>query len=132
MSFDFQPTLKGELLELRPLRAEDFHDLYAAASDPLIWEQHPVRDRYKEEVFREFFREALESGAALIAIDSKDGQVIGSSRFHGHDEETSQIEIGWMLLARSHWGGTYNREMIRPMSGAASALTACHCFQIDL
>ena len=105
MSFDFQPTLKGELLEPRPLRAEDFHDLYAAASDPLIWEQHPVRDRYKEEVFRRFFREALESGAALIAIDSKDGQVIGSSRFHGYDEETSEVEIGWTFLARSHWGG---------------------------
>lgn len=115
MSFDFQPTLKGELLELRPLRAEDFHDLYAAASDPLIWEQHPVRDRYQEEVFRGFFREALESGAALIAIDSKDGQVIGSSRFHGYDEETSEIEIGWTFLARSHWGGVYNREMKRLM-----------------
>jgi RimJ/RimL family protein N-acetyltransferase len=115
MSFDFQPTLKGQLLELRPLRAEDFHDLYAAASDPLIWEQHPVRDRYKEEVFRGFFREALESGGALIAIDSKDGRVIGSSRFHGHDEETSEIEIGWTFLARSHWGGAYNREMKRLM-----------------
>jgi N-acetyltransferase len=115
MSFDFQPTLKGELLELRPLRAEDFHDLYAAASDPLIWEQHPVRDRYKEEVFKGFFSEALESGAALIAIDSKDGQVIGSSRFHGHDEETSEIEIGWTFLARSHWGGIYNIEMKRLM-----------------
>ena len=115
MSFDFQPALKGELLELRPLRAEDFHDLYAVASDPLIWEQHPVRDRYKEEVFRGFFREALESGAALIAIDSKDGQVIGSSRFHGYDEEKSEIEIGWTFLARSHWGGVYNIEMKRLM-----------------
>jgi RimJ/RimL family protein N-acetyltransferase len=111
MSFDFQPTLKGAILVLRPLRAEDFHDLYAVASDPLIWEQHPARDRYKEEVFKGFFREAFESGGALIAIDSKDGQVIGSSRFHGCGEETSEIEIGWTFLARSHWGGAYNREM---------------------
>src|SRR6266571_9311944 len=48
MSFDLQPILKGKLLELRPLRPEDFHDLYAVASDPLIWEQHPIKDRYKE------------------------------------------------------------------------------------
>ena len=111
MSFDLQPVLKGELLGLRPLRPEDFHDLYAVASDPLIWEQHPIKDRYKEEVFKGFFREALESGGALIAIDSKDGQVIGSSRFHGYDKEKSEIEIGWTFLARSHWGGIYNREM---------------------
>jgi lincosamide nucleotidyltransferase A/C/D/E len=111
MEFDLQPTLKGDLLELRPLRAEDYRDLYAAASDPLIWEQHPIRDRHKEEVFKEFFRDALESGGALIAVDSKDNRVIGSSRFHGYDKEKSEIEIGWTFLARSHWGGAYNKEM---------------------
>lgn len=119
MPFDLQPILKGELLELRPLRTEDFHDLYAIASDPLIWEQHPIKDRYKEEVFKEFFREALESGGALVAIDSKDGRVIGSSRFHGYDEAKSEIEIGWTFLARSHWGGAYNREMKQLMLGHA-------------
>jgi RimJ/RimL family protein N-acetyltransferase len=111
MSFDLQPILNGELLGLRPLRPEDFHDLYAVARDPLIWEQHPITDRYKEEVFQGFFREALESGGALIAIDFKDGKVIGSSRFHGYDNARSEIEIGWTFLARSHWGGIYNREM---------------------
>src|SRR6266404_2327206 len=111
MPFDLQPILKSELLELRPLRAEDFHDLYAVASDPLIWEQHLFSDRYQAEVFKEFLREALGSGGALIAIDAKDGQVIGSSRFHGYDEEKSEVEIGWTFLARSHWGGIYNREM---------------------
>ena len=111
MSFDLQPVLEGELLRLRPLRPEDFQDLYAVASDPLIWEQHPASDRYQEDVFKEFFREALESGGALIAIDSKDGRAIGSSRFHGYDSEKSEIEIGWTFLARSRWGGVYNGEM---------------------
>src|ERR1051326_5479491 len=111
MFFDLQPFLQGELLRLRPLRPEDWDDLYAVASDPLLVEQHPAKDRYKREVFKEFFREALDSGGALIVIDSKDGHVIGSSRFHGYDEEKSEIEIGWTFLARSHWGGTFNREM---------------------
>jgi RimJ/RimL family protein N-acetyltransferase len=108
---DLQPTLEGELVTLRPLRAEDYHDLYAVASDPLIWEQHPVSDRYKPDVFAAFFREALESGGALIAIDKADGRVVGSSRYYGYDAEKSEIEIGWTFLARSHWGGTYNGEM---------------------
>jgi N-acetyltransferase len=111
MAFDLQPRLQGKLLELRPLRADDFPALYAVASDPLIWEQHPSKDRYQEAVFKEFFREALASGGALIAIDAKDGQAIGSSRFHGYDPEHSEIEIGWTFLARSHWGGSYNGEM---------------------
>jgi RimJ/RimL family protein N-acetyltransferase len=111
LSFDLQPNLKGDLLELRPLRSEDFHDLYAVAADPLIWEQHPVSDRYQEDVFKAFFREAMESGGALIAIDCNNGRVIGSSRFHGYNDEKGEIEIGWTFLARSHWGGTYNKEM---------------------
>jgi RimJ/RimL family protein N-acetyltransferase len=111
MQFDLQPNLKGRLLELRPLRAEDYHDLYAVACDPLLWEQHPCKDRHREEVFQVFFREALESGGALVALDSKDGRVIGSSRFHGYDEATSEVEIGWTFLARSHWGGVFNGEM---------------------
>ncbi len=111
MSFELQPVLNGELVVLRPLRPEDFDDLYAVASDPLIWEQHPANDRYKPEVFNQFFRDALESGGALIALDSKDGRVIGSSRFNGYDEQASEIEIGWTFLARSHWGGAFNREM---------------------
>jgi RimJ/RimL family protein N-acetyltransferase len=111
MSFALQPTLEGKLLTLRPLRPDDFQELFAVASDPLIWEQHPNSDRYQGEVFKEFFREALESGGALIAIDAKDGRAIGSSRFHGYDQEKSEIEIGWSFLARSYWGGKYNREM---------------------
>lgn len=115
VTFDLQPKLKGSLVELRPLRAEDFDVLYAVASDPLIWEQHPSSDRYQEEVFREFFRDALQSGGALIATDAATGQVIGSSRFHGYDSDKSEIEIGWTFLARSHWGGAYNGEMKRLM-----------------
>jgi RimJ/RimL family protein N-acetyltransferase len=115
MPFDLQPILKGKLLELRPLRAEDFDELYAVARDPLIWEQHPNSDRYKEDVFREFFRVAMESGGALIAVDMKDGRVIGSSRFYEYNPAESEIEIGWTFLARSHWGGKYNGEMKRLM-----------------
>jgi RimJ/RimL family protein N-acetyltransferase len=115
MPFDLQPILKGYRVQLRPLRAEDFHDLYAVASDPLIWEQHPVRDRYQPEVFRAFFKEALECGGTLIAIDAKEGKIIGSSRYHGYNEEESEIEIGWTFLERCYWGGLYNGEMKRLM-----------------
>jgi N-acetyltransferase len=115
MRVDLQPTLKGERVHLSPLRAEDFQGLYAVASDPLIWEQHPDKDRYREEVFRDFFAGALQSGGALVARDAVDGSVIGSSRFHGYDAAAREIEIGWSFLARSCWGGQYNREMKRLM-----------------
>jgi RimJ/RimL family protein N-acetyltransferase len=115
MPFELQPILKSEILELRPLQAGDFDALYAVASDPLLWEQHPNSDRYKLDVFRKFFEEALESGGALIVLDRKDDRVIGSSRFHCYDLVRREIEIGWTFLARSHWGGVYNGELKRMM-----------------
>ncbi|QDT43409.1 hypothetical protein Pan241w_35090 [Gimesia alba] len=115
MIFDAQPTLIGDLLQLRPLEADDYENLYAVASDPLIWEQHPASDRYQQEVFQKFFQDAMESGGALLAIDHKTNAVIGSSRYHGFNATTSEVEIGWTFLARSHWGGRYNGEMKRLM-----------------
>jgi RimJ/RimL family protein N-acetyltransferase len=111
MSFDLQPHLKGELIELRPISPNDWDDLFAVASDPLIWEQHPESDRYKEEVFKTFFEGALKSGGAFVVIDTKTQQIVGSTRFHGYDPEKSEIEIGWTFLARKYWGGRYNAEM---------------------
>ncbi len=111
MPFDLQPTLRGDLVELRPLRPDDFDALYAVAADPLLWEQHPNSDRYQPDVFADFFREALDSGGAFLVTDVKDGRVIGSTRFARFDPENSVIEIGWTFLARSHWGGAYNGEM---------------------
>jgi RimJ/RimL family protein N-acetyltransferase len=115
LPFDPRPTLNGELVAARPLRPEDFGDLYAVAADPLIWEQHPARDRHEEARFREFFAESLASGGALLVTDARAQRVIGSSRFHGYSEERSEVEIGWTFLARSHWGGRYNGELKRFM-----------------
>jgi RimJ/RimL family protein N-acetyltransferase len=111
MPFDLQPVLRGKLLWLRPLRPDDWEALFAVASDPLIWEQHPASDRYKEDVFRAFFQQALDSGGAFVIIDARTDRVIGSSRFHGHDEAKGEIEIGWTFLARDYWGGVHNREL---------------------
>jgi RimJ/RimL family protein N-acetyltransferase/GNAT superfamily N-acetyltransferase len=111
MAFDLQPTLEGELLRLRPLQEEDWEELFAVASDPLIWEQHPAKDRYQEPVFREYFREAMECGGAFAIVDRKTGRIIGSSRFIDYDEKRSEIEIGYTFLRRDYWGGAYNREM---------------------
>lgn len=115
MPFDLQPHLVGDLIELRPLRPDDWDALFQVASDPKIWEQHPADDRYREEVFREFFAGALASGGAFVAIDRQSGAVIGSSRYHSYDPQRREVEIGWTFLARAYWGGRYNGEMKRLM-----------------
>jgi len=111
VDFDLQPILKGELIELRPLRPQDFDALFSAASDPKIWEQHPESDRYQRKVFQRFFDGALESKGAFAIIERKSGRIIGSSRYCNLDLTNREVEVGWTFLEREFWGGTYNREL---------------------
>ncbi|WP_306522410.1 GNAT family N-acetyltransferase [Gemmatimonas sp.] len=112
---DWQPTIRGALVLLEPLQAGDFEALYAVASDPLIWEQHPEHTRWQREVFTGFFQGAMQSGSALLIRDAVTGDVIGSSRFYEWDANAGEVAIGYTFLARSHWGGGVNGELKRLM-----------------
>jgi RimJ/RimL family protein N-acetyltransferase len=112
---DLQPCLVGDLVELRPLAHEDWDGLFAVASDPLIWVQHPNSNRYQQDVFRKFFQEGLDCGGALTAIDRLTHRIIGSSRFGWYPRQSRTIEIGWTFLSRAYWGGRFNGEMKKLM-----------------
>ncbi|MGC6399943.1 GNAT family N-acetyltransferase [Sphingomonas sp. FW199] len=112
---DRQPVLNGTLVQLRPTVAADFDALFAVAADPLIWAVHPAHDRWQKPVFRAFFDAGLASGGALTILDRATGAVIGSSRYDNWLPDADEIEIGWTFIARSHWGGIYNREIKRLM-----------------
>lgn len=110
-AFELQPALTGARLELRPLRPEDLEPLYAVASDPLIWEVHPERNRHERPVFERFFAGGLESGGAFAVIERATGRIVGSSRYYDLDLEKSEVAIGYTFLSRSLWGGSFNREL---------------------
>src|ERR1700689_604976 len=103
-SIHWEPTLIESTLRLRPLREGDFEALFAIASDPLIWEQHPDRERYTRERFQVYFSSGMESKGALAVIDQKTGQLIGSSRYTDYRKPTSSVEVGFTFLTRDHWG----------------------------
>lgn len=112
---DWQPTLDGERVLLRPTEPGDWRDMFAAASDPLIWAGHPAKDRYTEPTFRTYFDGALRSRGALTIIDKATGRIVGCSRYHDHDRELSRVEIGYTFLVRACWGGAVNGEVKRLM-----------------
>jgi RimJ/RimL family protein N-acetyltransferase len=121
MTFDFQPHLKNEIVTLRPLQKEDFELLYAVAADPLIWEQHPNKERYKREVFENFFEGAVKSKGAFVIFDSQTQKAIGSTRFYDLNYEKKEVIIGYTFLAKEYWGSHYNQ--------AAKKLLINHAFQ---
>jgi RimJ/RimL family protein N-acetyltransferase len=111
VSFELQPHLSNQLIRIEPLREADFEALFAVASDPLIWEQHPNRDRYQREVFLTFFRGALESQGAFCVFDHTNGALIGSSRYYDYAPEQHSICVGYTFIARSRWAHGFNRAL---------------------
>ena len=106
------PQMQSNHLLLRPLSAEDSEALYLAASDPLIWEQHPDPMRYQRDIFeKNFLRGALDCGSALLVMDKNSGEVIGCSRFYEWNAEALEVAIGFTFIVRSHWGGMINGEL---------------------
>lgn len=105
---NLQLPLTNELVILEPLRASDFEKLFSVACDPLIWEQHPNKDRYKRNVFEVFFKGAIESKGAYIIYDAQTNAPIGSSRYYDFNKEKDSVTIGYTFFARSHWGSTFN------------------------
>lgn len=114
MNFNLQPTLKNNLIGVFPLQADDFEKLYAVASDPLVWEQHPNKDRYQREVFENFFKGAIESKGAFIVYDQATGNVAGSSRYY-ELEPNHSVAIGYTFIGRSFWGKGHNAALKKLM-----------------
>lgn len=120
-NINWQPHLEDGLVKLVPLTAGDFDILYAVASDPAIWEQHPEKNRYEKEVFQPFFDSAVEGRMAFLIVDKVSGRVIGSTRYYFFPEGGTKLSIGYTFLAKAFWGGTYNR--------ACKKLLLDHAFQ---
>ncbi len=120
-TFEFQPTLKGELVTMRPYSDLDWAALLSVASDTLIWEQHPIHRNWSEAVFRKSIEDALGEHGSLVATETATGRIIGHSRYSTRYVQSGELEIGWSFLARRYWGGRWNREMKRLMIAHALA-----------
>lgn len=108
MKIDIQPVLANDNMIISPLKKADFEALYAVASDPKIWEQHPNKDRWKEEVFRGFFDGAIESKGAFKITDKLSGEVLGSTRLYNYNDKENSIFMGYTFYARACWGKGIN------------------------
>ena len=108
---NLQPTLSNELISIRPIQENDFDALFVIASDKLLWEQHPNKDRYQKDVFQVFFDNAIKSKGAFVVIDNSNKKIIGSSRYYEFNEIERNIVIGYTFISRAYWGTSYNRSL---------------------
>ena len=107
--------MEDERIRIRPLGAEDYHALFEISSDPLLWEQHPAKERSTPEGFRKWFDDAMATGKALFIEEKSTGKPIGTSRYKEVEDDPETLEIGWTFIARAFWGNGYNGVIKRLM-----------------
>jgi RimJ/RimL family protein N-acetyltransferase len=106
--------LEGEIVVLEPLGAHHRDALWLAAQHPQIWTWlTPLGDN--EQLFDAWFQQGLDAADAgtegvFATVDSRSGQVIGSTRYLGLRESHRGLEIGWTWLAPSAWRTGSNAE----------------------
>lgn len=118
-NFNLQPdVLENEITKLIPLEEKHFEELFTAASDPLIWEQNPVKNRFQREGFKTFFEIIMTKNPFLI-LDKKTNEIMGTTSFYDYNPKNSSVAIGYTFITRKYWGGPYNKSNKKLMTDYA-------------
>lgn len=117
-------TLRGRLVELRPLEKETLDELFHVASDPEIWRLTSV-DYSDPAIFYPNFESALSDRALgkaypFLMCLADSGRVIGTTRLLDVQPQDKKVEIGVTWMARECWGSGINME--------GKQLLLEHCF----
>lgn len=104
--FDIRKT-EDELVVLTPLQINDFDELWALASNPQVWEQHPAKERAILEGFKAFFNDSLQLRSSY-AIRNKNGVMVGMSSYYEYDDYHKMVSIGFTFFGVDFWGKGYN------------------------
>ncbi|TGK62360.1 N-acetyltransferase [Leptospira wolffii] len=107
MSSEYPPlpvSLKGENVQLLPLRAEHLSGLQEAVSDGELWKLWytfiPTPDKMEA-----WIRKAREEEDARVSlpfvVQSKEGKILGSTRYMNIEKDARRLEIGTTWYAKS-------------------------------
>lgn len=114
MAFNTLATLETNNILLRKLELSDYDELYKVASNPLLWQHHPIANPYESAGFKKFFNDALQVGSLCI-IDKSKNAIIGCTRFYNYNALESSIVIGHTFIAQEYWGTGINKSIKKLM-----------------
>lgn len=112
MAWTELPSLRGDLVVLDPLRADDAAALFVAADDDAVFRWlSRTRPRTHDEM-ADWVADALASPAQhpWVQRDAASGDVVGTTSFYDVDERLRTVAIGHTWLSRGAWRTGINTE----------------------
>ncbi|CAN5570407.1 GNAT family protein [soil metagenome] len=106
--------LSGDIVELIPLEAKHFDELYIAASDAELWKFIPSDCSVKEKFLSAYSFAIAEREKGnhypFVIYHKETKKLIGSTRLFDMVEPDKKLEIGWTWIVKEHWGTKVNFE----------------------
>ncbi|MFT4103616.1 MAG: GNAT family protein [Burkholderiaceae bacterium] len=118
-------TLRGEVVELRPLAGDDAPGLARAVDDGRLWELWytavPPPDAVPGWIEQALALQARGAALPFAVVDRASGRIVGSTRYMNIETELRRLEIGTTFYAASVQRGPLNTE--------AKLLLLTHAFE---
>lgn len=125
LRLDYEPTLTGSFVTLRPMVLDDVDTLEEIAFAPELWKwtHSQVANRHDLEKYVRTALSEREAGSSIpfVTTDSRSKEAIGSSRFMNISSTNHRVEIGCTWLALPHQRTAANTE--------AKLLMLTHAFE---
>jgi len=109
----------GEKVRLRPIEREDLPRFVAWFSDPEV-RRHltvwlPFSLAQEERWFESHLEQVESQKAAVLAIETAEGDHIGSIGLHRIDWKSRHAELGILIGEKSYWGQGYGTDAIHTL-----------------
>ena len=112
----FKSNFENDSISLLQIKEKDFEELYLVASNPVVWKQHPDKNRWQKKNFSNFFKKGIQNEFGfLLIIDKHKNQIIGSTRFYSYDQIDKAIRIGFTFISPKYWGTSTNSQVKKMM-----------------
>ena len=108
-------NLENDIVSLIQTQEKHFEELYIVGNNPVIWEQHLDKDRWKLNNFRKYIDGGIgNKEGCFTIIDKEVNKIIGTTRYYTfNDEDEKRLTYDSRLISP-----TYN-----PVSNQIAAIT---------
>lgn len=100
----------NDQISIYSLVAADHDALWDIAADPLLWHQHPAKERNTKNGFRAFFEDSMSKRISVVCKLNESGETIGISSYYELDEAEGHVSIGFTFISRALWGTGINAQ----------------------
>ena len=112
----FKVNLENEIVSLVQTVENHFEDLYTIGSNPIIWEQHLDKDRWKLNNFRKYIDGGIgNKEGCFTIIDKEVNKIIGTTRYYSFNDEEHSVKIGYTFISQHYWGTHMNYQIKKLM-----------------